>query len=157
MLWSCHSFTRINSIWYSVWWSLSKKRHNAQDRHYKKNYSVEYTIIHFTISCFLMLDSRVPLLNRRSSEMELNKKLEAQPYINKCKIIRNNKSKLIPVIEKYHIIITTYSDDSWPRFTISIIGGSTFPLRFFKGGGFHKDPSWNIRNSSTFHVSGESP
>ena len=48
--------------------------------------------------------------------------------------------------------------ESCPFLTISpSIGGSTLERRFFRGGGFHTEPSANIRNSSVLQVSGESP
>ena len=51
----------------------------------------------------------------------------------------------------------TNSCGNCPLFTISIIGGRTFPLKFLRGGGLHSDPPSNILNSSVFQVSGESP
>lgn len=47
--------------------------------------------------------------------------------------------------------------DSWPFLTMSSTGGIIIDKRFFRGGGFHSDPPWNMRISSVLHVSGESP
>lgn len=47
--------------------------------------------------------------------------------------------------------------DSCPFLTMSSTGGIIIDRRFFRGGGFHNDPPWNMRNSSVLHVSGESP
>lgn len=61
----------------------------------------------------------------------------------------------------YTFPILTYTDlvDSCPLLlmTSSSSGGINLERRFLRGGGFHRDPPSNIRNSSTRQVSGESP